>query len=76
MALKIRLQKIGRTDINYYRIVVAEERSKRNGRPKAYIGAFNKQTKPPTITVNKKDLEHWLNSGARPTDTVRKLLSL
>ena len=67
---------MGRTDISYYRIVVAEERSKRNGRPKAYIGTFNKQTKPHSLTVNKKDLEHWLKSGARPTETVRKLLSL
>lgn len=76
MALKIRLQRRGRTDTKFYRIVVAEEHSKRNGRPKAYIGIYNPETKPHTLTVDKKSLEHWLAVGARPTDSLRKLLSL
>lgn len=76
MALKIKLQKRGRTDIRFFRIVVTEEHSKRNGRPTAYIGTYNPETKPATLTFDKKDLQHWLSVGAKPTQSVRKLLSL
>jgi small subunit ribosomal protein S16 len=76
MAVKIRLQRFGRKKKPFYRIVAADESSRRDGKVVAYLGFVDPKTSPPTIKVDEKKLTHWLNTGATPTATIRKLLSL
>jgi len=58
----------------YYRIVVADSRSPRDGRCIEEIGAYNPLTEPATITVDSEKAKTWIQNGAQPTDTVRGLL--
>lgn len=74
MALSIRLSKIGRKGIRAFRIVIAEARSKRDGRAVEIIGSYNPSLKPPFIKINQERLNYWLSIGAKPTETVRKLI--
>lgn len=76
MSVKIRLQRFGRKKSPFYRIVAADESSKRDGKVVAYLGFFDPKTKPTTIKVDANKLKYWLNVGAKPTESVRKLLSL
>ena len=72
--VKIRLRRMGAKKAPYYRIVVADSRSPRDGRCIEEIGAYNPQTEPATITVDSEKAKTWIQNGAQPTDTVRGLL--
>ena len=72
--VKIRLRRMGAKKAPYYRIVVADSRSPRDGRCIAEIGAYNPLTEPATITVDSEKAKTWIQNGAQPTDTVRGLL--
>lgn len=72
--LKIRLSQVGKKHQRSYRIVVAEARSKRDGKFVEILGHYNPQAKPPTILINQKKLTFWLEKGAMPTLTVGKIL--
>ena len=72
--VKIRLRRMGAKKAPYYRIVVADSRSPRDGRCIEEIGAYNPMTEPATITVDSEKAKTWIQNGAQPTDTVRGLL--
>ena len=72
--VKIRLRRMGAKKAPYYRIVVADSRSPRDGRCIEDIGAYNPLTEPATITVDSEKAKTWIQNGAQPTDTVRGLL--
>ncbi len=74
MATRIRLRRVGRKGQSYFRIVVAESTSPRDGRFVAAIGNYNPRAKPAVINVNAEQARAWLEKGATPTDTVRSLL--
>lgn len=73
MAVKIRLRRMGAKKSPFYRIVVADSRSPRNGRFIDEIGYYNPLTEPKTIKVDDEKAVKWLNNGAKPTDTVERL---
>ena len=70
--VKIRLRRMGAKKAPFYRIVVADARSPRDGRCIEEIGTYNPLTNPATIDVEKA--QTWIKNGAQPTDTVRGLL--
>ena len=72
--VKIRLRRMGAKKAPYYRIVVADSRSPRDGRCIAEIGTYNPLTEPAPITVDAEKAQTWIKNGAQPTDTVRGLL--
>ena len=72
--VKIRLRRMGAKKAPYYRIVVADSRSPRDGRCIEEIGAYNPLTEPATITVDSEKAKTWIQNGAQPTDTVRALM--
>ena len=72
--VKIRLRRMGAKKAPYYRIVVADARSPRDGRCIEEIGTYNPLTQPATITVDVEKAQTWIKNGAQPTDTVRGLL--
>ena len=72
--LKIKLQRIGKSGESHYRIVVAERRSKRDGKFIASLGFYSPQSHPATLKVDQKLLEQWLKKGAQPTPTLKLLL--
>ena len=72
--VKIRLRRMGAKKAPYYRIVVADSRSPRDGRCIEEIGTYNPLTQPATITVDAEKAQTWIKNGAQPTDTVRTLL--
>ncbi len=74
MATRIRLRRVGRKGQSYFRIVVADSKSPRDGRFVAAIGNYNPRANPAVITVNAEQARAWLEKGATPTDTVRSLL--
>ncbi len=74
MAVKIRLRRMGAKKAPYYRIVVADSRSPRDGRFIEEIGTYNPMTETATVTVDAEKAKKWIANGAQPTDTVRDLL--
>ena len=74
MSVKIRLSRYGAKKQPTYRIVVAEERSKRDGRLVEPLGHFDPRTEPPTIVLNEERARYWLGVGARPTDALGIIL--
>lgn len=72
--LAIRLRRAGSKNRPFYRVVVTEARSGRDGRFVEMLGHYNPRTSPETVEVNRERLEHWLRAGARPSDTVRTLV--
>ena len=72
--VKIRLRRMGAKKNPYYRIVVADARSPRDGRCIEEIGTYNPLTEPATIAVDVEKAQTWIKNGAQPTDTVRGLL--
>ena len=74
MAVKIRLKRIGAKKTPFYRVVVADERSPRDGKFIEEIGYYNPLTTPADIKINAEKATKWLNNGAQPTETVRTLL--
>lgn len=74
MAVKIRLTRMGKKKNPFYRIVVADERTRRDGAPIEEIGYYNPMTDPADVKIDAEKATKWLNNGAQPTDTVRSLL--
>ena len=74
MAVKIRLTRMGKKKNPFYRIVVADERSRRDGAPIDEIGYYDPMTNPANVKIDADKATKWLNNGAQPTDTVRSLL--
>ena len=74
MAVKIRLRRMGKKKAPFYRVVVADSRSPRDGKFIEEIGTYNPLTDPSTINIDKEKAEKWIKNGAQPTDTVKKLL--
>ena len=72
--VKIRLRRMGAKKAPYYRVVVADARSPRDGRCIEEIGTYNPLTEPATITSDAEKAQTWIKNGAQPTDTVRGLL--
>jgi small subunit ribosomal protein S16 len=76
VAVKIKLKRLGKIREPYYRIVVADARTKRDGRAIEEIGKYHPKAEPSLIEVNSERVQHWLSVGAQPTDPVRNLLKI
>src|SRR6266480_2569406 len=76
VAVKIKLKRLGKIREPYYRIVVADARTKRDGRAIEEIGKYPPKAEPSFIEVNSERVQHWLSVGAQPTDPVRVLLKI
>jgi small subunit ribosomal protein S16 len=76
VAVKIKLKRLGKIREPYYRIVVADARTKRDGRAIEEIGKYHPKAEPSLIEVNSERVQHWLSVGAQPTDPVRTLLKI
>ena len=74
MAVKIRLRRMGAKKAPYYRIVVADSRSPRDGRFIEEIGTYDPTKEPSVIKIDEEKAKTWLANGAQPTDTVKVLL--
>ena len=74
MAVRLRLTRIGGKKDPVWRVVAADQRSKRDGRVIEILGQYNAQTNPSTIKLDEDKVRGWLARGAQPTDQVRKLL--
>ena len=72
--IKIRLKRMGQKKAPFYRIVVADARSPRDGRFIAEIGTYDPTVNPSAVKVDEEEAKKWLASGAQPTETVAKLL--
>ena len=72
--VKIRLRRMGAKKAPYYRIIVADSRSPRDGRCIEEIGTYYPLTEPATIAVDAEKAQQWIKNGAQPTDTVKALL--
>ena len=76
MAVKIKLKRLGRTRVPTYRIVVADARTKRDGRAIEEIGKYHPKEEPSLIQVNSERAQHWLSVGALPTEPVLALFKI
>jgi small subunit ribosomal protein S16 len=74
MSVRLRLTRIGGKKDPVWRLVVADQRSKRDGRVIEIVGHYNAQTEPSTIKVDEEKVREWLSRGAQPTATVKKIL--
>lgn len=75
MAVKIRLTRMGAKKNPFYRIVVADSRSPRDGRFIEILGNYDSTKEPAVINVDEEKAINWMSKGAQPTDTVRSLFS-
>ena len=76
MAVKIRLKRLGKIRAPYYRIVVADSRTKRDGRSIEEIGKYHPTEEPSFIEINSERAQYWLSVGAQPSPQVEALLKL
>jgi small subunit ribosomal protein S16 len=76
VAVKIKLKRLGKIRAPYYRIIVADARTKRDGRAIEEIGKYHPKSEPSLIEVDSERAQHWLSVGAQPTDPVRKILEV
>lgn len=74
MAVKIRLTRMGDKKAPFYRVVVADSRSPRDGKFIDIIGSYNPLTEPAQVKIDADKAQKWLKSGAQPTDTAKALL--
>ena len=74
MAVKIRLRRMGARNNPFYRVVVADSRSPRDGRFIEELGYYDPKSNPAVINIDKEKAEEWIKKGAQPTDTVKRLL--
>ena len=73
--VKIRLKRMGATKKPFYRIVVTDSRNKRDGREIEALGTFDPTKNPVLVDFDEEKTFKWLNDGARPSDTIRTILS-
>jgi len=71
--VKIRLSRTGKKNAPAYRIVVADARTKRDGRIIEKLGFYDPKTKPATVKIDRKRLDYWLSQGAQMTDAIKQL---
>ena len=76
MAVKIRLKRMGKIRTPFYRVVIADSRTKRDGRVIEEIGTYNPKADPSIITVDGERAQYWLGVGAQPTEAVAALLKI
>ena len=74
MATRIRLKRMGAKKQAFYRVVVSDSRSPRDGRFIEILGYYNPLTKPADIKINEERLNHWLSTGASPSESVVSVL--
>lgn len=74
MAVKIRLKRMGSKKRPFYRVVVADSRSPRDGKFIEEIGYYNPTTEPNTVKIDADKVQKWIGYGAQPTDTVKRIL--
>ncbi len=74
MAVKIRLKRMGMKGKPFYRIVVADSRTPRDGRFVEEIGYYNPVTEPADVKIDAERAAYWVKNGAQPTETVKSLL--
>lgn len=72
--LAIRLTRMGAKKKPFYRVVVTEKRSKRDGKFVEIVGHYNPISNPAQVVINHERVEYWIRCGAQPTDTVRSLI--
>ena len=72
--VKIRLQRAGKKKAPFYHIVIADSKSPRDGKIIEQIGTYDPMTEPSTIKIDKEKVEKWIKNGAKPTDTVKRLI--
>ena len=72
--VKIRLQREGKKKAPFYHIVVADSRSPRDDKIIEQIGTYDPMTEPSTIVLDNAKVEQWIKNGAKPTETVKKLI--
>ena len=75
MAVNIRLRRMGAKKAPFYRVVVADSRSPRDGRFIEEIGYYNPITEPAEIKIDEEKATKWINNGAQPTDVVKRLFN-
>jgi small subunit ribosomal protein S16 len=73
--LVIRLRRTGSKKRPYFRVVVTDSRTARDSSFVEVLGFYNPRTKPETLELNRERLDHWLKSGAQPSDTIRTLVA-
>ena len=74
MAVKIRLRRMGQKKAPFYRVIVADSRSPRDGRFIEEIGYYNPGTEPSEVKIDTEKAKKWIADGAKPTETVARLL--
>lgn len=74
MSVRVRLTRVGSKKNPIWRVVVADQRSPRDGRFIETIGHYNPQTEPSTIRIDEERLQHWLARGAQPSGSVKQLV--
>ena len=72
--VKIRLQRAGKKRAPFYHIVVADSRSPRDGKIIEQIGTYDPMSDPTVLKLDKEKVETWIKNGAKPTETVKKLI--
>lgn len=73
--LAIRMRRTGSKKRPFFRVVVSEGKSKKEGQFIEVLGFYNPRTKPAVVEINKERIAHWIKNGARPSDSVRTLLA-
>ena len=74
--IKIRLQRVGKKKAPFYHIVVADSKSPRDGKIIEQIGTYNPMVEPSELVLDKEKVEQWIKNGAKPTDTVKRLIEV
>jgi small subunit ribosomal protein S16 len=73
--LAIRLRRMGSKKRSFFRVVVTDSRSARDSSFVEVLGHYNPRTRPEALDINRERLNHWIKAGARPSDSVRTLVS-
>ncbi len=73
MATAIRMKRVGAKKAPVYRIIVTDDRKKRDGRAIEVLGMYDPRTKPASVELNNERVQHWLGTGATPSETVRNI---
>ncbi|HEY7597977.1 MAG TPA: 30S ribosomal protein S16 [Actinophytocola sp.] len=76
MAVKIKLQRLGKIRAPYYRVVVADARTRRSGKAIETIGRYHPKDEPSLIEVDSERTQYWLGVGAKPTESVQRILEI